>query len=294
MFLWALLALTIFAQSHRASLALPLSAPWAISPCPSDATAGTTSSSPQSYPAWPWVLLSWSHLQAQILVQPQAIFLSSELADARSCSCSWLGQWARVWLQDLPWLLRWNPWHSLRATGSCWYLCCPGRILVYGHMKINSSLFTFCYCLSKKYFHYQLWWGHTWNCVSSTRYMDIPERIKWQAMKGLEPVTSEERLRELGLVSLEKRRLREGTLPICTNIGWQAAKSTQPDSSELWPVTDQRQWVQTETDKVPPEHKRTIFFYWECYWVLVEAAQRGCSFLEVLKSHLDTVLDKQL
>lgn len=34
-------------------------------------------------------------------------------------------------------------------TGSRWSLCCPGRILVYGHMKIKSPSFRFCYCLTK-------------------------------------------------------------------------------------------------------------------------------------------------
>lgn len=108
----------------------------------------------------PGLASSHFHLQWVVRCQGLGFLLYPQLL------CSWLGQWAGVWLQDLPWLLWSNPWHSLRASGSCWSHCCLGRILVYGHMKIKSPSFTFSYCLSKNNFHYQLWWGHTWNPVS--------------------------------------------------------------------------------------------------------------------------------
>jgi len=75
-------------------------------------------------------------------------------------------------------------------------------------------------------------------------------------MKGLEHLSCEERLREMGL---EKRR-PGGISSMYINTCREGAKRTEPGSARWCPGTDQRQWAQTETQDIPTEHQETLFY----------------------------------
>lgn len=70
-------------------------------------------------------------------------------------------------------------------------------------------------------------------------------------IKGLEHLFYEERLREPGLLSMEKRRLRAGGERNLISVWSQALfGDTQ--------CQDKRQWVQSEIQEVPSEHQEAL------------------------------------
>ena len=58
-------------------------------------------------------------------------------------------------------------------------------------------------------------------------------------VKGLEHLSYKEKLRELGLFSLENGRLKRGILSVHINILWGEVKKTELDFSQSCPVTEQ-------------------------------------------------------
>lgn len=74
-------------------------------------------------------------------------------------------------------------------------------------------------------------------------------------MKGLEPLRYGGILRELWLLSLEKRRLR-GFLSLCANTWWLWSRRQSHSflSGAHW--KDKRQWPQTEIQKITFKHKK--------------------------------------
>lgn len=108
------------------------------------------------------------------------------------------------------------------------------------------------------------------------RDMDIMERVQQRAtkmMKGLEHLTYEERLRELGLLSLVKRRLKE----ILTYMS-EHMKKMEPGSFQRCPVTGQEAMGSKLKDRRCRLNTRKDFFYCEGGWAMKQVAQRACGF----------------
>lgn len=91
------------------------------------------------------------------------------------------------------------------------------------------------------------------------------ERVQQRAtktMKGLENLSHEGRLRELGLFSLETRRLTTDVISIHTYLN----EKHKEDGTRLFPMVliDKRQQTKTKTLEMPPEHPETDFLLCRC------------------------------
>lgn len=106
----------------------------------------------------------------------------------------------------------------------------------------------------------------------SVQDMELLERIKWsntKMMKALEHFSYEQRLRQLELFSLWKRRLRGDFINVYKYLKWDYKE--ERTIGEQW--QDKRQWAKPQ--KVPSEYQETLF-YREGDWALEQVAQAGC------------------
>ncbi|KAK4825931.1 hypothetical protein QYF61_003426 [Mycteria americana] len=145
------------------------------------------------------------------------------------------------------------------------------------------------------------------------RDMGILERLQQRAtrmIKGLERLSYEERLRELGLFSLEKgdlinvykylkeceKRMETGSFHCCP-VSW-FSFSRQLSTTQLLahpPPTDKRQWAQPETQAFPLNIRKHFFTVRVTeHWHVFSREAVESPSLEILKSCLDMVLGNRL
>lgn len=124
----------------------------------------------------------------------------------------------------------------------------------------------------------QQWWGHSWCTVSSSGLYSMretwtcckePSKRHWWWLKNWYISSYEERLRDLGLSRLEKRRTGR-SWSICTNTWGEGVKKMGPGCFQLCPVTGE---AAMSTNWNTTKHKWVIF---HCEDEALEwVAQRG-------------------
>lgn len=133
----------------------------------------------------------------------------------------------------------------------------------------------------------QPWWrtSECWvycSLVSTRKDRDLLETVQKRTtnmVEGLVHLSYKEGLRELGLFSLDKGRLK-GTLSMCINTWWKGTKKSYLDSHVYW--QDKRQWAQIGTQVFPYELKKILFFFLTVKWSSTGAGCLGGCGVSVL------------
>ena len=117
-------------------------------------------------------------------------------------------------------------------------------------------------------------------------------------MKGLEHLSCEESLRELGLFKPEAEQALGDLMDVMDVNTWGGAR--EGDTPRLFSGgaqrQDKRRWAQTETQEAPSDRQETLFSTVRVtkHWHRLPREVVESPSLEILKSHLDTVLGNRL
>lgn len=102
------------------------------------------------------------------------------------------------------------------------------------------------------------WWVQLWPSQGKKHkaIQEWTQRRATKTIKGLEPLYHE----TAGTVQPWKGS--GGILPICTNTRWGGIQKTEPESSQLYSVTEQDEIGKTEMQSMSLKHKKILFLPW--------------------------------